>query len=118
MIPIKLCNILAAAIICAATIPIHAIGIIIEAMSLVCFPYKSSSSSGKVKRPILLIFFERGIKAINPNEAHSMNQLVAHPIEVPASIAPITADPPSMVAIKLPVTAMNDPFLRAIKKSE
>ena len=46
-----------------------------------------------------------------------MNQLAAPPSFAPLSTAPITADPPKIVATRLPATAFADAPLRATKKS-
>ena len=54
---------------------------------------------------------------MSPRAPVSMNQLAAPPSLTPESTAPITADPPRIVATRLPATAFAEAPLRATKKS-
>ena len=107
----------AAAIICAATIPVHATGITSDATNRGPLPYRFSTRSGSVYFPWLYARPANGMRANSPRAPVSMNQLAAPPSLAPESMAPITADPPRIVATRLPATAFADAPLRATKKS-
>jgi hypothetical protein len=60
------------------------------------------SNSGKVNWPWLLIRFTNGIRKSNPMAALVRNQIAGHPFIWLNSMVPKIADPPRIVASKLP----------------
>ena len=97
--------------------PVQAIGITIVATRRGPFPYKFSTRSGSAYFPCWYARAAKGMSARSPSAPTSMNQLAAPPSFAPESIAPITADPPRMVATRLPATIRAEAPFRATKKS-
>src|SRR5690606_11740795 len=106
-------SIFPAAITCAAIIPNHAKGITIDAIFLACSPKKWPSNPGNEYLPYRLILPASGARTNKPKEAQNKNHNAAQPIDWLNSIVPNIAEPPKIVANKLPETGTSPAFLPA-----